>query len=425
MKSFPEGRLIPDHIHQALREKFAYVEEDHHGRRRLFLDNSGGSFRLKSAVDAWTQVDPIPDCPERIHDNAQEMIAMIQQGEQDMATLVGARSGSPLIRYTASLCNFEILNIAAEYLEGSNVVTTILEHPSSFDAITEACKKHGKELRVASVDPVTGSIPEEAILEMVDENTAFVNLIYASNITGAILDLHSLVPKLRAKKPGLYVITDSVQHAPHHLIDFDRVGLDACTLAPYKMFGPRGFGVGWVSERFSRLPHYKLSGKPGKEWDVGSPAPALYKAFSEIVRYVEWLGQACGSDLSGDNDFEKGMHVIFLHEKALLHYLLHGDQEQPGLKDIQGVEVHFLDSGIEQKDCILGLSFGDEDPTESTRKYGEHHVTVYERSASSIYSVRMIEALGLKGVVRVSPLHVQTIDEMKRFLHITGELARQ
>lgn len=425
MKEFPKGRLIDPAVHAELRDKFAYVDHDHHQTKRLFLDNSGGSFRLKEAVADWAENDLIPDCPERIHANALEMIETIEQGNQAIAMMVGAKSGQPFLRYSASLCNFEILYIASEYLPGTNVVTTVLEHPSSFDACSQACQKFGKELRVAPVNPITGAIDPDEIVKLVDENTAFVNLIYASNITGAILDLESLVPRLRAIKPDLYVITDSVQHTPHHLVNFDKIGLDACTMAPYKMFGPRGIGVAWVSDRFAKLPHFKLSGKPETEWSVGSPAPAFYKALTTVRDYVAWLGQKAGQDMPGDNDYEKGMNAIFLHEKALLHYLLHGDDSQVGLDQMDGVTVHFLSQGIEDKDCILGLSFGDEDPTTSTKRYGEENVTVYERSANSIYSVRMIEALGLKGVVRVSPLHVQTIDEMRQFLQITQKLARQ
>ena len=47
-----------------IKEKFYYVDKDMHGRNRLFFDNAGGSFRLKSAVERLAQVDALPDCPE-------------------------------------------------------------------------------------------------------------------------------------------------------------------------------------------------------------------------------------------------------------------------------------------------------------------------------------------------------------------------
>lgn len=419
MNLYSYGKFIPHDVHQELRQKFAYVEQDHHGTDRIFLDNSGGSFRLKNAVKYWSELDLICDCPERKHDIAKELIATIEEGKVNISKIFGTSSGTGFIRYTASLCNYELIDIAAEQLPGKNIVTTILEHPSSYDACVASCKKYGKELRVANVNKNTGEILENEILSLVDQDTAFVNLIYASNITGAILDLESLIPKLRSKKKDLYVISDAVQHAPHHLIHFEEIGLDACTVALYKMFGPRGIGLAWVSDRFSELIHHRLQGKPSNDWSLGSPSPAFYRSITEVVRYIEWLGEKAGRELPGKNTFEQGMNAIFLHEKALLHFLLVGNDKQRGLNSIPGVRVHFLDQGIDNKDLIIALSIDDQDPDDTVKKYADHHVTVYERVSSSIYSKRMIEALGLTGVVRVSPIHVQNVEEMKRFLQIT------
>lgn len=425
MSKYPKGRLIPEAVHQRLREKFAYITHDHHGQERLFLDNSGGSFRLKAATDSLREIDLIPDCPERTHANAQELIGIIRKGEESIAKIFGATKGSYFLRYTASLCNAELIDIAAQYLPGKNIVTTVLEHPSMYDAFVVAAEKYNKELRIVPADPLSGEIKPEKIAEMVDQDTAFVNLIYASNITGAILDLETIMPKLREIKPDLYIISDAVQHAPHHSVNFEKVGLDAATVALYKMFGPRGIGIGWVSERFAKLPHRKLLGKPQSEWSLGSPAPGFFQAITEVVEYIEWLGREAGSEFTAENDFDRGMDAIFYHEKALLHFLLEGDQQQKGLRAIPNLDVHFLDEGIEGKDCIIGISIPGEAPNETTQRFAQENVLVYERVVESIYSKRMIEALELTGVVRVSPLHVQTIDEMRKFLAISEKLASQ
>lgn len=418
----PKGKLFSDEYLQSLRKKFHHVESDHHGRKRLFFDNSGGSFRLKKAQESLSKLDAYPDCPERSHDIADELNGVIKEAQACIQTMVGAKTGSSFIRYTASLCNFELIEIACKYLEGTNLVTTILEHPSSYDACERFGKEHGKEIRVAGVNPATGRVSEKEILDLVDEDTAFVNLIAASNITGAILDLKTLLPKLREKKPGLYVLCDTVQHAPHHTIDVEALGIDACSIALYKMFGPRGIGIGYVSERFSKLPHKALSGKEPSHWDLGSPSPGFYKAIIEVVRYVESIGRE-HPELEAQNDYERGMNAIHLHEKALLHFLVEGDQDQVGLKSMEGVHLHFIEDGIDHRDLIIGLTIGDEDPTVSTKRYAEKNVTVYERVSSSLYSKRMIDALQVKGVIRVSPIHLHSLDDMRTFLTITQELA--
>lgn len=424
MNSTSRGKLISHEVHHELRSRFAFVEKDHHQRKRLFFDNSGGSFRLKTADEKLKEIDLICDCPERKHDIAKELIEIIEEGKKNIGKIVGSNQGTSFLRYTASLCNYELINLAIEQIPGKNVVTTILEHPSSYDACEVACKKYGKELRVAGVNPKTGEIKVDEILSLVDDQTSLVNLIYASNITGSILDLGKLIPQIREKNKDVYIMSDAVQHAPHHLINFDEIGLDACTLALYKMFGPRGIGIGWVSDRFSKLIHPKLLGKDDKDWSLGSPSPGFYQAITEVVHYIEWLGRKEGEDLSGKNEFEKGMQVIFNHEKALLNFLLEGCEGQRGLKSIPGVHLHFLDNGIDHRDLIVALSIEGQSPQETVEHYARHHVTVYERVKESIYSKRMIEALELEGVVRISPIHVHNQSEMEEFLKITEFIAK-
>jgi selenocysteine lyase/cysteine desulfurase len=51
-------------------------------------------------------------------------------------------------------------------------------------------------------------------------------------------------------------------------------------------------------------------------------------------------------------------------------------------------------------------------------------VITFERALSSIYSKRMVEAFDSKGMVRLSPLHVNTPEDIRAFLKVTKELAR-
>lgn len=47
----------------------------------------------------------------------------------------------------------------------------------------------------------------------------------------------------------------------------------------------------------------------------------------------------------------------------------------------------------------------------------------FERIASSIYSHRMLEQFNSPGVVRISPLHVNTVAEMEEFLLAVKDVA--
>lgn len=123
--------------------------------------------------------------------------------------------------------------------------------------------------------------------------------------------------------------------------------------------------------------------------------------------------------------FVEGMNRIHMHEKALLHRLLEGSKTQPGLRSIPGVQVYVDTKDLAAKDLIVAMGIQGMDFTESVKEYQKRGVTVYERINSNIYSKRIVEALGLEGAIRVSPLHCHGKDDIDRFLKITQEIAEQ
>ena len=236
----PAGELFSDALMAQIKDRFHYVDRDISGRERLFFDNAGGSFRLKAAVDQFARIDAIPDCPERIHELAAYLQGVQARGTDDLRTILNAKGGSVYASLTASGAMFDMVRAIAENVPGTNMVTTVLEHPSSFDAISLYAERTGKALRVAPSNPVTGGVDVEAIVGLVDPDTALLSVIYASNISGAKLDLHEIVKQARKIKPDLFIVVDAVQHAPHGLIDLQQTPVDGINIAPYKFFGCRG-----------------------------------------------------------------------------------------------------------------------------------------------------------------------------------------
>lgn len=431
---YPQGLLFPEALMREVRGRFLQVDHDHAGRPRLYFDNAGGSFRLKAAVERFAQIDAVPDNTERIHAVARELQDIQAAGVADVRMALNAQGGSVYAALTASGAMFEMVRAVAQNVPGTNLVTTVLEHPSSFDAMERYARETGRALRVAPSNPVTGGVDVDAIVRLVDADTVLLNVIYASNISGAKLDLERIVAEARAIKPDLYILVDAVQHAPHGLIDLQKTPVDGINLAPYKFFGCRGSGLAWLSDRAAVLPHHKLSGKKADFWDLGSSAPWQFAVFTEIADYVCWLGaQALGEGLLPDAApppadrralFAAGIGRIALHERALLARLLHGSPAQPGLRSLPGVQVYLDHDDLARRDLIIAIGIDGLDCTQAVHEYGLRGVTVYERSVASIYSRRMLESFGLQGAVRVSPLHCHTAGDVDQFLRVTHELAQ-
>ncbi|MBR8213484.1 aminotransferase class V-fold PLP-dependent enzyme [Burkholderia cenocepacia] len=417
--SSPRGALFPDALMQQIKSRFHHVDRDVDGRERLFFDNAGGSFRLKAAVDAYARIDALPDCPERIHARALDLQAIQSRGEDDVRTILNAQGGTVYASLTASGAMFDMVRAIMENVPGTNAVTTVLEHPSSYDAMTVYAERTGKTLRIAPSNPETGGVDVDAIVALVDADTALLSVMAASNISGAKFDIETIVARAREKKPDLFIVVDAVQHAPHGIIDLQRTPVDGINFAPYKFFGCRGSGMSWLSPRAAALPHHRLAAKENGVWELGSPAPAQFAVVSAIVDYVTWIGRYFIDSDDRRTLFVEGMHRIELHERALLAALL------DGLRAIGGVDVYWDHDDLTQRDLIVGIGFAHLEPTQAVREYEERGVIVYERVASSLYSGRMLKSFGLGGAVRISPLHCHAPDDIARFVAITEALAAQ
>ena len=418
-----EGKLFSDEMMQSIKDSFYFVDVDLNGRRRIFFDNAGGSFRLIKSVETYARLAATPDCPERIHDTAVYLQNLQDKGQQDFRMMLNVEGGSVYTALTASKAMFDMVRVITDHVPGSNMVTTILEHPSAYDAMALNAERTGRELRVAKSNAITGGVDVEEIIKLVDQDTVLLSVIYASNISGAKLDIESIVAEARKIKPDLYILVDAVQHAPHDVIDLKNMPIDGTNIAAYKFFGNRGMGLAWLSDRAAALPHDKLCGKPTAYWDLGSSDPAQYAMFSEIINYVCELGKHETNDSVQRHQFVKGMQMIALHERALLSRLLNGTVTTTGLRDMRNLDV-FLDyEDLTKRDLILAINFKNLEPATAVKEYDKHGVTVFERVNSSLYSKRMLESFDLKGAIRVSPLHCHSAQDIDEFLIITEKMA--
>ncbi|REM34137.1 aminotransferase, partial [Mycobacterium tuberculosis] len=87
-----------------------------------------------------------------------------------------ATGGSVYASLTASGAMFDMVRAIAENVPGTNMVTTVLEHPSAFDAMSLYAQRLGRELRVAKSNPVTGGVDVEEIVRLVDKDTCLLNV---------------------------------------------------------------------------------------------------------------------------------------------------------------------------------------------------------------------------------------------------------
>ncbi|GEM_PF-33083 len=416
------GKFFSDELLKELREQIECVDHDPAGKR-IYFENAGGALTLKSCCEIAATANKIPDFPNRPTPGAKPLQEMLDKGLQDAKLTFGAKSGAILADLTVSKAIGTMTGVIMKSVPGTNVVTTELEHPATYDSCMLYGELFDKEVRVAKIDLKTGAVDIEDLLSKIDRNTILLSLIHASNITGILNEIETIVTEARKINPELHILLDSTQHVPHGIIDVESLKIDAAGYAPYKILGKRGLGIGWISDRVARLPHPRFLEGSETEWDLGGYEPAGMAGLTLVTDYVCRIGKKFSDKTDRRELFIAGMNAIELQERAIMYRMLHGSGEVAGVNDIGGVTIHFVDD-LTRRDCILPMTFDNIEPVDAVRKFIENGIYVYHRSRSNKMSRRVLDGVGIPSLVRVAPMHYNTKEEVDAFLRVTAKIAR-
>lgn len=416
------GQFFPKELLEEIRSKIAMVDYDTAGER-IYFENAGGAPTLKACCEVAASANEVPDFPNRPTPGARPTQKMIDDGIADAKLIFGAKSGSILCDLTVSKAIFTMTGVIMANVSGTNVVTTDLEHPSTYDSQKFFAPYTNKEVRVAHIDHKTGAVDVESLLSLIDKDTCLLSMIMASNITGTINDIETIIKRAREIKPDLYILLDCTQHIPHGAVDVEALQVDAAGFAPYKILGKRGLGIGWVSDRVAALPHPHFLEGAFNDWDLGGYEPAGMAGLTIVNDYICWLGSKYTDSTDRRELLVAGFHAIELHERALMYRMLHGTDQIRGVNDIPGTTIFFVDD-LTKRDAILPMVIDGIEASEAVKKYVENGIYLYHRSMSNKMSRRVLEGAGIPSIVRVSPMHFNTPEEVDRFLIVTEKIAR-
>ncbi len=406
-----------------VRRRFANVSADPFSGRRIYFENAGGTLKLKSILPVVETFTALPDNAGRDNPSSKAVDQALADGRAAVAAFLGARDGQIVADQSVTGMMFRLLRTIARQVPGSNMVTTNLDHASTFDATRIICEQHGHQFRVAALDPRTGTVPAKRVAEQIDRNTVALSVIHSSNILGTRNPVAGIVRAARAIKPDVFVILDGAQHASHGLVDVAAYGADAYVFAPYKTFAKPGISFAHISDRLAALKRDNLLGKPGTAWDLGTREVASYACMSSVLDYLRWLAAAAGTRVAGPRDaVVAGMGVIERLEERLMQVFLRGDGRTPGLLDLPGVTVYGQTARLSEREAIFAFTVAGRPTAEVVDYFLRNGVNLHNR-VSDAYSGHTLAALGIPECVRVSACHYNTPQEALRFLRLLADLA--
>jgi selenocysteine lyase/cysteine desulfurase len=130
-------------------------------------------------------------------------------------------------------------------LEGTNVVTIDIEHPSTAYPWLRVARETGAEERLVRVWDDPASLSLDLLAEHVDEQTSVIVVSYVQYSTGFRFVLRELADLAHA--PGALLAVDATQAAGMAPIDVAADDLDLLVAGGYKwLCGPFGAAVAWL-----------------------------------------------------------------------------------------------------------------------------------------------------------------------------------
>ncbi|MFT6875100.1 MAG: cysteine desulfurase/selenocysteine lyase [Granulosicoccus sp.] len=412
---------IDDTLMQQVRSRFAQVDECPVQGKRVFFENAGGALTLNAVVTTSTKYAAVPDNQGRDNPGSHELVRVINKAKQDMREFMNAEGGQFFVGESGTELLFRlIMNACLGTQRGGIVLGSTLEHPATRSACDRWARIAGQEPVLVKHNDATGHIEPEAYALNVTANTVVATIVHTSPVTGMGVDVAGCVRAIRAVAPECVIIVDGIQHAAHGGMDLKEYDVDGYVISPYKVFSRHGFGVAWISDRLTQLPHNNLINGPEDNWEMGTRDTASYATMSDVVDYFDWLGeQAGGGDCRRDR-FLAAARVIKAHEKILTDTMIQGSGNLRGLKDLENVQII---GGVDNpaREGLVSLTIKGIPSVDVVKQLNGQGVRTHLRKADH-YSGNILDPLGLDSCVRVSMCHYNTVEEITRFLAVINEI---
>ncbi|RBI85649.1 nitrogen fixation protein NifS [Rhodosalinus halophilus] len=407
---------------EAVRDRFAHVEDCPFEGPRVFFENAGGALHLKSVMQTSAFYAGMPDNQGRANAASRALMDRIARGRDDMRAFFGAENGEVLVGESGTEILFRLIRTAATGAEaGGMMLCSTLEHPASRSAMAHWAEATGRPLVAVPHDDAAATVTPEAYAAHVTPESRVVSIVHTSPVTGMAVDVPGVIAAVRAVAPEAFVIVDGIQHASHGAVSV--AGADGYAVSPYKMFSRHGYGVGWASDRLTALPHEQLAGGPARAWELGTRDTGAYATFSDVIDYLDWLGGHFTETGDRRARLEAAGGAIAAHEARLLEAMLHGTGNLRGLAEMPGVRL-IGPADAAGREGVVSLWLEGMASADLVDHLGSRGVRVHIRK-NDHYCGNILGPLGREDCIRVSVCHYNTEAEVARFLAAMEEAVTQ
>lgn len=398
-----------------IRGKFAHVDNCPFQGPRIFFENAGGALTLNSVVETSTRYAAIPDNQGRDNPASHALVETINKAKADLAVLMNSSSGQFFAGESGTELLFRLIRTACVNApKGSKVLGSSLEHPATRSAARRWADIAGLDYVSVPHSNETGTVTVSDYEALITPDVTVATIIHTSPVTGMGVDVTAISQAIRSVSPDCLIVVDGIQHAAHGQIDLDSYGVDGYVISPYKMFSRHGYGIGWISDRLSGLPHDMLIDAPATGWEFGTRDTGAYATLSDVVAYFEWLGEQVSNETGRRAKIEAAGRAIHAHEKNLTDAMINGIGNLKGLRDMEHITILGGPDNPAREGLVSIIVNGAPSP-EVVTKLNDQGIRTHTRKADH-YSGNILDPLGQPDCIRISLCHYNTEQEIGELL---------
>ena len=380
-----------------------------------FFENAGGSYVPKNVIKKLnefmtsTKVQPYAEYP----------MSKIAGENMDKATelfakMINAKSNEILIGGSTSINLYVLSNALKKYVNpGDEVIVTNQDHEANISP-WRRLSENGAKIIEWKFNENNHELEISKLEKLISNKTKILAVTHCSNIVGSINNLKEICRL--AHNNNIIVIGDGVSYAPHGLPDVKDLDVDFYTFSLYKTYGPHLALLYGKEKILKDLPNQNHEFLEGNYPYTINPGGPNHEELSSLIGIYEYFNNLYNHHfenkvLETRKKIEKINNLISLHEAEIANPLL----------EYLSNNVNYSLIGkdkIENKNRAPTISFVHKN--KSSKDLSNYLVQnkIATRN-DNFYAWRCLKALNINdkdGVVRISLVHYNTIDEVKKLI---------
>jgi len=389
----------------------------------VLMDNAGGTQILNSVVDRIR--DYLLNTNVQLggtYETSRISTKRVEQGIRTAAELIDAGDKCEVILGSSTSMLLRILSLCLveTFRPGDEVIVTNCDHEANIGP-WRSLEKKGMNIKEWKINPDSFSLDLDDLKKLMTDKTRLVAVGHVSNILGSLHPIKEIASFVH--KRGAMICVDGVAYAPHRLVDVRDLDVDFYAFSFYKVYGPHYsvlYGKKSILENIPGLNHFFLEDEIPYRFQPGNVNYELAYSLTGIGEYFREFARhhSPNTHFKGLNDSAKlAYEYVAHHEETLSARLLDFLSSKAGVRIIGKKEpdrsqrvptVSFVVDGMKSSEVTLAVD--------------KHHIGI---RYGDFYARRLIDYLGLgpqDGVVRVSLVHYNTIEEVDRLIEVLDTL---